>query len=207
VGATEGITSVLVALREGRPGAFDRLVVLVYPELRRIARRQLGRWRTGGSLDTGTLVNEAYLKLVDQRSVNWQDRQHFFAIAAHAMRQVIIDYARKRHSLKRGGGVKPATLDDREIAIQTQVENLLLLDELLSRLAAAEPRLLQLVECRFFAGYSEAETAAALNMSTRTVQREWLRAKAWLRAAAAAKRERAEGPGVAPDAAAPGLTT
>ncbi len=196
-----------MALREGRPGAFDRLVALVYPELRRIARRQLGRWRTGGSLDTGTLVNEAYLKLVDQRSVNWQDRQHFFAIAAHAMRQVMIDYARKRHSLKRGGGVKPATLDDREIAIQTQVENLLLLDELLSRLAAAEPRLLQLVECRFFAGYSEAETADALSMSTRTVQREWLRAKAWLRAAAADKRERAMSAGPAPGVAAPGLTT
>ena len=182
--AIDGITSILVAHREGRPGAFDQLVAMVYPELRRIARRQLGRWRAVGSLDTGSLVNEAYLKLVDQTRVNWQDRHHFFAISATAMRQVIIDYARKRTSQKRGGGVVQVPLEDREIAIQNQVEELLALDELLDRLDAQEPRLKQLVECRFFAGYSEAETADALQISIRTVQREWLRAKAWLREAA-----------------------
>jgi RNA polymerase sigma factor (TIGR02999 family) len=179
----EGITSVLVAHREGRPGAFDQLVGLVYPELRRIARRQLGRWRATGSLDTGSLVNEAYLKLVDQTRTTWHDRDHFFAIAACAMRQVIIDYARRRRSQKRGGSVEQVPLEQREIAIQTQIEQLLALDQLLTRLGAEQPRLKQLVECRYFAGYSEAETANVLHISTRTVEREWLRAKAWLRTA------------------------
>jgi RNA polymerase sigma factor (TIGR02999 family) len=179
----EGITSVLVAHREGRPGAFDQLVGLVYPELRRIARRQLGRWRVTGSLDTGSLVNEAYLKLIDQTRTTWHDRDHFFAIAACAMRQVIIDYARRRRSQKRGGNVEQVPLEQREIAIQTQIEQLLALDQLLTRLGAEQPRLKQVVECRYFAGYSDAETANVLHISTRTVEREWLRAKAWLRTA------------------------
>ena len=110
----EGITSILVAHREGRPGAFDQLVALVYPELRRMARRQLGRWRATGWLGTGSLVNEAYLKLVDQTKANWQDRGHFFAIAACAMRQVIIDYARRRKTQKRGGDVQQVLLDERD---------------------------------------------------------------------------------------------
>ena len=181
---SEGITSVLIALREGQPGAFDQLVALVYPELRRIARRQLGRWRATGSLDTGSLVNEAYLKLVDQTRAGWQDRNHFFAIAACAMRQVIIDYARRRSSQKRGGDVQQVPLDERQAAVQAQIEQLIALDELLTRLGAEEPRLKQLVECRFFAGYSDEETANILHVSTRTVELDWLRAKAWLRAAA-----------------------
>ena len=184
VPGTEAITSVLVAYRHGQPGAFDRLVSLVYPELRRIARGQLGRWRPGLSLDTGAVVHEAYLKLVDQTKVEWQDRNHFFAIAARGMRQVIIDYARKRQAQKRGGGDVVA-LGDREVAIQAQAERLLEVNEVLARLEAEEPRLLQVVECRFFAGYSEAETAEALGVSTRTVERDWLRARAWLRRAMA----------------------
>jgi RNA polymerase sigma factor (TIGR02999 family) len=187
VPALEGITSILVAHREGRPGAFDQLVTLVYPELRRIARRQLGRWRATGSLDTGSVVNEAYLKLVDQTRANWQDRHHFFVIAATAMRQVIIDYARQRKSQKRGGNVQRVPLDEHQVAIETQIEQLLALDQLLTRLGAEDPRLKQVVECRFFAGYSEAETADVLHVSTRTVEREWLRAKAWLRTAAASR--------------------
>src|SRR5712672_940360 len=106
----EGITAILVAHREGRLGAFDELVALVYPELRRIARRQLGRFRRGETLDTSSLGNEAYLKLIDQSRASWQDRNHFFAIAARAMRQVIIDYARNRKCQKRGGGIEPMTL-------------------------------------------------------------------------------------------------
>ena len=184
VPAIDGITSVLVAHGEGQSGAFDQLVGLVYPELRRIARQQLGRWRGRGTLDTSAVVNEAYLKLIDQTRASWKDRNHFFAIAARAMRQVLIDHARRRHSQKRGGGLEQTALDGQDVAIQTQVEDLLTLDELLGRLEAVEPRLLQVVECRFFAGYSESETAAALDISTRTVEREWLRAKAWLRAAA-----------------------
>jgi RNA polymerase sigma-70 factor, ECF subfamily len=176
------ITAVLVAHRDGQPGAFDQLVGLVYPELRQIARRQLVRWRAAGSLETGILVNEAYLKLVDQSRVNWQDRSHFFAIAARAMRQVIIDHARRRRRQKRGGGAADLDVDVREIAIQTQAEQLLVLEDLLRRLEAVDPRLLQVVECRFFAGYTDAETAEILQVSSRTVERDWLRAKAWLKA-------------------------
>ena len=180
--ATEAITSVLVAHRQGEPGAFDKLVGLVYPELRRIARGQLGRWRPGLSLDTGALVHEAYLKLIDQTKVDWQDRNHFFAIAARGMRQVIIDYARRRQAQKRGGG-DIERLGDREVAVQAQAEQLLALNELLDGLEAEDPRLLHVVECRFFAGYTEVETAEALGISTRTVERDWLRARAWLKRA------------------------
>jgi len=160
VPATEPITSILVAYRHGEPGALDRLVSLVYPELRRIARRQLGPWRPGLSLDTGAVVHEVYLRLVDQSKVQWQDRNHFFAIAARAMRQVIIDHARQRRAGK-----------------------LLELNDLLARLEAENPRWLQVVECRFFAGYSESETAEALGVSTRTVERDWLHARVWLKRA------------------------
>jgi RNA polymerase sigma-70 factor (ECF subfamily) len=182
VPATEQITSILVAYRHGEPGALDRLVSLVYPELRRIARRQLGPWRPGLSLDTGAVVHEVYLRLVDQSKVQWQDRNHFFAIAARAMRQVIIDHARQRRAEKRGGGGVVA-LGDREVAVQAQAAQLLELNDLLARLEAENPRWLQVVECRFFAGYSESETAEALGVSTRTVERDWLHARVWLKRA------------------------
>jgi RNA polymerase sigma factor (TIGR02999 family) len=176
------ITAVLVAHRDGQPGAFEQLVDLIYPELRRIAHGQLRHWRANGSLETGTVVHEAFLKLVDQTRVNWQDRAHFFAIAARAMRQVIIDYARRRRRLKRGGGVANLDLDAREIAIQNQVEQLLALNDSLSRLETVDPRLLQVVECRFFAGYTDTQTADILQVSVRTIERDWRRARAWLRA-------------------------
>ena len=181
VPGTEHITALLVAHRHGRPDAFDKLVSLVYPELRRVARRQLRPWRPGLTLDSGAVVHEAYLKLVDQTKVEWQDRSHFFAIAARVMRHVIVDYARKRHAQKRGGGTVAIT--DREVAIQAQAEELVGLNELLERLEAENPRLLQVVECRFFAGYSETETAEALGVSARTVERDWLRARVWLKRA------------------------
>jgi RNA polymerase sigma factor (TIGR02999 family) len=181
VHGTEPITSILVAYRHGQADAFDKLVSLVYPELRRIARRQLRPWRPGLSLDTSAVVHEAYLKLVDQTQVEWQDRSHFFAIAARAMRQVIIDYARKRTAQKRGGG--NVSLTDHEVAVQAHAAELLELNELLGLLEAEDPRLLQVVECRFFAGYSETETATALGVSTRTVERDWLRARVWLKRA------------------------
>ena len=177
----EPITALLVAHRHGRADAFDKLVSLVYPELRRVARRQLRPWRPGLTLDSGAVVHEAYLKLVDQTKVEWQDRSHFFAIAARVMRHVIIDYARKRHAQKRGGG--SLTLADRDVAIQAQAEELIVLNDLLERLRAEHPRLLQVVECRFFAGYSETETADALGVSARTVERDWLRARVWLKRA------------------------
>ena len=189
---TEPITSILVAYRDGQPEAFDKLVTLVYPELRRIARRQLRPWRPGLSLDTSAVVHEAYLKLVDQTQMAWQDRSHFFAIAARVMRQVIIDYARKRRTQKRGDGrIAPA---DREIAVQAQAAALLELNDLLERLGAEDGRLLQVAECRFFAGYSEEETARALGVSTRTVERDWLRARIWLRRALAGSTSVTEDP-------------
>jgi RNA polymerase sigma factor (TIGR02999 family) len=162
----------------------------VYPELRRVAHRQLRRGRSDGQLlNTTGLVHEAYLKLVDQTRIGARDRDHFLAIAARAMRQVIVDHARVRCADKRGGGVAHVPLDGRELAVQEQAEHLLTVNTALERLAAEHPRLLQVVECRFFAGYTEAETAAALAVSARTVERDWLRAKAWLREAIGATPE------------------
>jgi RNA polymerase sigma-70 factor, ECF subfamily len=172
----------LIAHREGASGAFDRLVELVYPELRRVARQQLRRGRPDGPiLDTTALVHEAYLKLVDQTRIQARDRGHFLAIAARAMRQVIVDHARSRQTVKRGAGMQHVPLDDRDVAIQARAEHLLAINDALDRLAREDPRLLQVVECRFFAGYSEVETATALDLSSRTIERDWLRAKARLR--------------------------
>jgi RNA polymerase sigma factor (TIGR02999 family) len=180
--SAETFTALLAAYRDGDRAAFGRLVELVYPELRRLARRQLARGRPDGPvLDTTGLVHEAYLKLVDQDRVRPSDRGHFLAIAARAMRQVIVDHARARRSLKRGAGQPHESLEDRDVAMTTQIEHVLAVNLALDRLAGEDPRLLQVVECRFFAGYSEAETATALAVSTRTVERDWLRAKAWLR--------------------------
>jgi RNA polymerase sigma factor (TIGR02999 family) len=178
------VTELLLAHRDGAPGAFDRLVELIYPELRGVAHRQLRRGRPDGQLlDTTGLVHEAYLKLVDQTRIGARDRSHFLAIAARAMRQVIVDHARVRSAAKRGASAPHVPLDDRDLAIQQQAEHLLSVNDALERLAEESPRLRQVVECRFFAGYTEVETANALAVSPRTVERDWLRAKAWLREA------------------------
>ena len=178
----ESVTELLLAHRGGAPDAFDRLVEALYPELRRVARQQLQRGRPDGPvLDTTALVHETYLKLVDQTRIEARDRGHFLAIAARAMRQVIVDHARARHAAKRGAGARHLPLDDRDLMIDSQAEHLLAVNRALEGLAREDPRLLQVVECRFFAGYSELETAAALDVSARTVERDWLRAKAWLR--------------------------
>lgn len=180
----ESITALMQAHRAGVPDAFDRLVELIYPELRRVARQQLRRGRPDAPvLDTTGLVHETYLKLVNQASLDARDRGHFLAIAARAMRQVIVDHARTRQATKRGAGTEHLPFDDRSAAVEAHAEQVLAVNEALARLAAVDPRLLQVVECRFFAGYSEAETAAALDVSTRTVERDWLRAKAWLKVA------------------------
>ncbi len=181
------ITNLLIAHRDGDRQAFEDLVPLVYEDLRRIARRQLGRHRAQGTLNTTALVHEAYLKLVDQTRVEVNDRNHFFAIAARAMRQIIIDYARKRNAQKRGGGVRPISLDKVQIAVTEQAEMLLTIDSALERLSALNERLTRVFECRYFAGLSEQETADALAMSLRTVQRDWMKGKAWLRRELAAE--------------------
>ena len=174
------VTQLLVAYGQGDRQAFDQLLPMVYEDLRRIARRQL-RSRPGQTLDTTSLVHESYLKMVDQRKADWQNRVHFLAVAARAMRQVIISHARRRGAAKRGAGGVRETLDEGRIAVAEQAEQLLALDQALDRLGERDERLVRVVECRFFAGLSEDETAAALGVSLRTVQRDWMRARVWLR--------------------------
>ncbi len=176
------ITDLLIAHRDGDREAFERLVPLVYEDLRLIARRQLAR--TGSqqaTLNTTALVHEAYLKLVDHTRVAGSDRSHFYAIASRAMRQVIIDHARKRTAAKRGGGKYPVSLDRVELGVTEQAEMLIAISDALNKLSDLSERLTQVFECRYFAGLSEEETAEALSLSLRTVQRDWMKGKAWLR--------------------------
>ena len=179
------ITQALVALRERTPGAMDRLMPLVYDQLRQVAHHQLGAEPAGHTLSTTALVHEAYLKLVDQSRVQWQDRAHFFAVASRAMRRILIDYARRHRALRRGGspdGRRPApvSLDDVDLPVHERAEALLALDDALDRLEQVQERMARVVECRFFAGLTEEETAAALSVSKRTVAREWALARGWL---------------------------
>lgn len=177
----DDVTELLIAYREGEKEAFEALVPLVYPELRRIAHRQLAGHRRGALLDTTALVHEAYLKLVDQAGGTPKSRAHFFALSARVMRQVIVDFARRRTAGKRGGGDVPLTLDRVQVPVDEQAEQVLALNAALDRLAALNERLTRVFECRFFVGLSEQETAEALDISLRTVQRDWLKSKAWLR--------------------------
>ncbi|HET9038710.1 MAG TPA: sigma-70 family RNA polymerase sigma factor [Gemmatimonadales bacterium] len=176
----ETITDCLVDARGGGRAPMDRLFPLVYGELRRIAHDALRRDRTDHTLGTTGLVHEAYLKLVDQTRVEYRDRSHFYGIAARAMRQILVDYARRRCAIKRGGRIRPLVLEDSMAPAEERAEALLAVDEALTRLAAHDPELAHVVECRFFAGLTEDETADAVGASTRTVQRQWRRAKAWL---------------------------
>jgi RNA polymerase sigma factor (TIGR02999 family) len=177
---TDAIELLLTSGR-GEPHAFERLIDLLYGDLKRVAHGQLMRLRPGQTLDTTGLVHEAYLKLVDGSRVDWRGRGHFLGVAARAMRQILIDHARQTTRQKRGGGRRPVRLDEEETAVVQDAENLLAIDEALERLGESEPRLQRVVECRYFVGYTEEETAAALGVSTRTVERDWLRAKALLR--------------------------
>lgn len=175
------VTRLLRAYAQGDLQVFDALVPLVYEDMRRLARAQLRR-QPGRSLDTIGLVHEAYLRLVDQTAANWQDRSHFLAVAAMAMRQILVDRARARLRQKRGGGRIVEPLEHDEVAaVAADAEQMLIVDDALRRLAGVDPRLVRVVECRYFAGLSEAETAQALGTSLRTVQRDWLKARAWLR--------------------------
>jgi RNA polymerase sigma factor (TIGR02999 family) len=178
-GDRQSVTDLLLQVRQGAPEAVDRLFSLVYAQLRRIAHRQLQGERPGHTLGTTGLVHEAYLKLVDQSRVDWQDRGHFFAMAARAMRQVLVDYARRYRTQRRGGRLKRVELTD-EPAIEQQAELVLDVHEALGRLAGVSERLSRVVECRYFAGLSDEETAAALGVTARTVERDWVKAKGWL---------------------------
>jgi RNA polymerase sigma factor (TIGR02999 family) len=174
-------TDVLTALRTGGGESLDRVIPLVYQELRVMAHRQIASRGRGGTLQTTALVHEAYLKLVDQSRAGWQDLAHFQALASLAMRHVLVDRARERGAVKRGGARPQITLDDDMIAAEDQPEVLLQLHDALERLAALDPRLARVVDCRFFGGLTEQETAAALEVTTRTVQRDWVKARVLLR--------------------------
>lgn len=175
------ITRVLQAWRRGEEEAFKQLMALAYEELRRIAHRQLRCGKPPLTLDTTGLVHEAYVKLVGSPAMDCRDRAHFFAISARAMRQIIVDYARKRNALKRGRFSPHVPLERARLPADRQAALIVALDEALGALAAFDERLVRVVECRFFAGYTDEETASALHISPRTVQRDWKRARAWLK--------------------------
>ena len=184
MGASANSPVILAALRSGSPESLDRLVPLLYDELRAIAHRQIARQPAGGTLDTTGLVHEAYLKVVDQSCADTRDHAHFLALASLAMRHVLVDRARARGRLKRGAARGAITLDEDRIAVVVeQPEALLQLDEALTWLAGMEPRLARVVECRFFGGLTEDEIAAALGVTVRTVQRDWAKARMLLRRA------------------------
>ena len=184
---SHAITDALAGLRAGDARAMDRLVPLVYEELARIAHRQLGLEHPGHTLSTTALVHEAYLRLVDQTRAQWADRTQFFGVAAHAMRRVLVDHARRHRAARRGGNErKPVSLEALErtdaasLAVGDRADILVALDEALERLAALDARQARVVECRFFGGLTETETAEALGVTPRTVARDWVKARGWL---------------------------
>ncbi len=174
------ITDLLVDWRKGDKAALDQLMPLVYDELHRLAHRYMKRERPGQTLQTTALVNEAYLRLADSNEVEWQNRAHFFAIAAQIMRHLLVDRARSRRYAKRGGGGRQVTLDETAVISPERDSELLDLDEALNKLAAIDARKSRLVELRYFGGLSVEETAEVLGVSGITVKREWSKTKAWL---------------------------
>ena len=180
-GSAGEITRLLHAHHQGDREAFDRMVPLVYERMRRIARGQLAGGRAGRTLDTSALVHETYLQLVKETGIDWNDRSHFFGICARAMRRILVDYLRQRGAQKRGGADVHVEYDDSLVGLGDRAETILAIDQALDGLASFNERLARVVECRSFAGMTEEETAQALGISLRTVQRDWLRARAWLR--------------------------
>lgn len=174
------VTELLKRLEDGDGGAVDRLYPLVYDELRGAARRAMAGERAGHSLQATELVNEAYFKLLGAEGIDWQGRNHFVAIAARAMRQILVDHARRRQAEKRGGGAEHVTLGDPAAELVLPPEELLALDAALTRLEAMDPRLRSVVEYRFFGGLTEPDIARLLGITVRTVQRDWAKARAWL---------------------------
>jgi len=176
----EEVTLLLLAWSNGDQAALDKLVPLVYEELHRLAHRYISRERPGNTLQTTALAHEAYLRLVDGKSVHWQNRAHFFAVAAQTMRRILVDLARSRHNLKCGGGAQQISLDGVLVALPERSVDLLALDEALGRLAALNQRQSQVVELRYFGGLTDEEVAEVIKISPRTVRSDWRLAKAWL---------------------------
>ena len=176
-------TRIVNEMTAGNPNAAAELMPLVYDEFRRLARHYFDGESPGHTLQPTALVNEAYMKLVDQKRVNWQGRTHFFAVGAQAMRRILVDHARSRGRIKRGGGRKPISLDEKLTLSPQRDEDLLLLDDALEELAELDPRQAQIVELRFFGGLTIVETAEVLGLSERTIRNEWNMVRAWLRRA------------------------
>jgi RNA polymerase sigma-70 factor, ECF subfamily len=177
--AADNLTGLLVEWREGDQAALDRLMPLVYDQLRRIAHRYVQRERNGHTLQTSALVNEAYLRLADQK-VLWQNRAHFFAVTARVMRHILIDHARRRRYAKHGGEAQQVPIDEAAVMSLDRAAELIALEEALDELAELDQRKSRVVELRYFGGLSLEETAEALNISLMTVRRDWRAAKAWL---------------------------
>ncbi len=175
------VTQLLVDWSNGNQAALDRLMPLVYEELHRLAHRYMGRERPGHTLQTSGLVNEAYLRLIDQSQVRWQNRAHFYGIAAQMMRRILVDYARNRHYAKRGGDNRQVSLSEAVIVSAQRGAEVIALDDALKGLAVIDERKSQIVELRFFAGLSIEETAEVLGVSPGTIMRDWTMAKAWLK--------------------------
>jgi RNA polymerase sigma factor (TIGR02999 family) len=174
------VTQLLQAWSDGDQTALERLMPLVYKELRQMAQRHMARERPGRTLQTTALVHEAYLRLVDWKNIRWQNRAHFFAVSAQMMRHVLVDLARARGSAKRAGAAHRMSLDESLEVCEERSADLVALDDALSRLAAIDPRKSQVVELRFFGGLSVEETAEVLKVSPETVLRDWRLAKVWL---------------------------
>jgi RNA polymerase sigma factor (TIGR02999 family) len=178
--ASHDVTRLLQSWSDGDEAALDELVLIVQPELRRVARRYMARERAGHTLQTTALINEVYLRLLDWRKLRWQDRAHFFAVSASLMRRTLVDHARRRRYRKRGGGTIAVSLDDAGVVSIDRSADLVAIDDALHSLAALDPRKSQVVELRFFGGLSVEETAEVLKISPTTVKREWRLARAWL---------------------------
>ena len=178
--SSEDLTQLLIAWSEGDQSALDKLTPLVYAELHRLAQRYMSGERSGHTLQTSALVNEAYMRLIDWQSVRWQNRAHFFGACAKLMRNILVDYARRRQYQKRGAGVIQVTLGEAEgVAVDGGLD-LLALDKALAELAAIDERKERVIELRYFGGLSVGETAAVLGVSMETVMRDWRLARAWL---------------------------
>jgi RNA polymerase sigma factor (TIGR02999 family) len=175
------VTKLLLAWGQGNDAALDELAPLVHQELRRLARRYMLGERVGHTLQTTALVNEAYLRLVNAREVNWQNRAHFFALSARLMRRILVDSARARGGQKRGGGIPKVTLDEALIGPQEKGQDLVALDDALKGLSEVDPRKSRVVELRFFGGLSTEEIAEVLKVNPNTVLRDWRLAKMWLK--------------------------
>ncbi len=178
--SVSSVTELLVKAREGDSSALANVFPLIYDELRRLAKQQLQHEPDGHTLSPTALVHEAYIRLIDYSRMEWNGRSHFLAVAATAMRRILVDHARSHRSAKRGGALKRVPIESVELGTEERADLLIAVDEALVRLKDVDPRQAQVVECRFFGGMTEDETAEALGIGVRTAKRDWAKAKVWL---------------------------